>query len=117
MTSAAAPSLTAQAARDSAGVADGTRTRYCVHQEATNAAAAEEITQDLAHGPRALQQSLVKGLCVGSSPCSLSLHRRASLRPLTVKLSGRAQALDWSRGRILSSSARGDTTDFHGPLQ
>src|SRR2546423_15330156 len=37
--------------------------------------------------------------------------------PLTVKLSGRAQALDWSRGRILSSSARGDTTDFHGPLQ
>jgi len=36
---------------------------------------------------------------------------------LTVKLSGRAQALDWSRGRILSSSARGDTTDFHGPLQ
>jgi len=37
--------------------------------------------------------------------------------PLTVKLSGRAQALDWSRGRILSSSARGDTTDPHGPLQ
>ena len=36
---------------------------------------------------------------------------------LTVKLSGRAQALDWSRGRILSSSARGDTTGLHGPLQ
>jgi hypothetical protein len=24
---------------------------------------------------------------------------------------------DWSRGRTLSSSARGDTTDAHGPLQ
>jgi hypothetical protein len=36
---------------------------------------------------------------------------------LTVKLSGRAQAPDWSRGRILSPRARGDTTEFHGPLQ
>src|SRR5437899_489206 len=84
---------------------------------ATNAAEAEEITQDLAHGPRALLQPQTKSLCLGSSPLSLSLHRRIWLRPLTVKLSGRAQALDWSRGRILSSSARGDTTDFHGPLQ
>jgi hypothetical protein len=37
--------------------------------------------------------------------------------PLTEKLSGRAQAPDWSRGRILSSHARGDTTELHGPLQ
>jgi hypothetical protein len=36
---------------------------------------------------------------------------------LTVKLRGRTQAPDWSRGRTLSSSARGDTTDSHGPLQ
>ena len=34
-----------------------------------------------------------------------------------MKLSGRAEALDWSRGCILSSSSRGDTTEFHGPLQ
>ena len=37
---------------------------------ATNAAEAEEITQDLAHGPRALPQSQTKGLCLGSSPLS-----------------------------------------------
>src|SRR5437763_16027171 len=56
---------------------------------ATNAAEAEEITQDLTHGPRALPQSQTKGLCLGSSPLSLSLHRRIRLRPLTVKLRGR----------------------------
>ena len=37
--------------------------------------------------------------------------------PLTVKLSGRTQASDRSRGRILFSRARGDTTERHGPLQ
>ena len=36
---------------------------------------------------------------------------------LTVKLSGRTQASDRSRGRILFSRARGDTTERHGPLQ
>jgi hypothetical protein len=36
---------------------------------------------------------------------------------LTVKLSGRVQAPDWSRGRILSPRARGDSIEFHGPLQ
>src|SRR5947207_2627781 len=36
---------------------------------------------------------------------------------LTVKLSGRTQASDWSRGRTLSSRARGDTAEHHGPLQ
>src|SRR5205807_437406 len=50
---------------------------------ATNAAEAEEITQHLAPGPRALPQSQTKGLCLGSSPLSLSLHRRIWLRPLT----------------------------------
>src|SRR5580658_10924814 len=36
---------------------------------------------------------------------------------LTVKLRGRAEALDQSRGRTMSSRARGDTTEHHGPLQ
>jgi hypothetical protein len=36
---------------------------------------------------------------------------------LTVKLRGRAQASDWSRGCTLSSRTRGDTTALHGPLQ
>jgi len=40
-----------------------------------------------------------------------------SLRRLTVKLRGRAQAPDWSRGCTLSPRTRGDTTDSHGPLQ
>src|SRR5207253_4628657 len=79
---------------------------------ATNAAEAEEITQDLTHGPRALPQSQTKGLCLGSSPLSLSLHRRIRLRPLTVKLSGRTQAPDQSRGRTMSSRAHGDTTEL-----
>src|SRR5262249_19183918 len=39
------------------------------------------------------------------------------LRTLTVKLRGRAQVPDWSRGCTLSSRTRGDTTDSHGPLQ
>src|SRR2546423_8314320 len=42
---------------------------------ATNAAEAEEITQDIAHGPRALPQSQTKGLRLGSSPLLLSFHR------------------------------------------
>jgi hypothetical protein len=36
---------------------------------------------------------------------------------LTVKLTGRPEAPDWSRGCTLSSRTRGDTTDSHGPLQ
>src|SRR5437660_11168144 len=36
---------------------------------------------------------------------------------LTVKLRGRAQASDWSRGRTLSSRARGETTARHGTLR
>src|SRR6184192_3402768 len=36
---------------------------------------------------------------------------------LTVKLSGRTQAPDQSRGRTMSSRAHGDTTELHGPLQ
>src|ERR1700733_298226 len=44
-------------------------------------------------------------------------HRPSVLGPLTVKLRGRTQAPNWSRGRTISSRARGDTTDSHGPLQ
>jgi hypothetical protein len=33
-----------------------------------------------------------------------------------VKLSGRAQGPDWSRGCKLSFCTRGDTTEPHGPL-
>src|SRR5207253_2326846 len=85
---------------------------------ATNAAEAEKITQDLAHGPRALLQSQTKGLCLGSSPLSLSLHRRICLRPLTVKLRGRTTTPDERRGRTLSPGARGaKPTTPHGPLQ
>src|SRR5205807_8008027 len=85
---------------------------------ATNAAEAEEITQDRAHGPRALPQSQTKGLCLGASPLSLSLHRRIWLRPLTVKLRGRAPRPDKRRRRILSFSAGGaPPPTHHGPLQ
>jgi hypothetical protein len=38
-------------------------------------------------------------------------------RLLTVKLRGRAPTPDERRGRTLSFSARGDTTEHHGPLQ
>src|SRR5205823_2319091 len=69
-------------------------------------------------GPRALPQSQTKGLCLGSLPLSLSLHRRIRLRPLTVKLNGRAEAPDWRRGRTISSSARGaQPPAHHGPFQ
>jgi len=36
---------------------------------------------------------------------------------LTVKLRGRAEAPDQSRGCKLSSRTRGETTALHGPLQ
>jgi len=36
---------------------------------------------------------------------------------LTVKLRGRIEAPEWSRGCTLSSRTGGDTTDSHGPLQ
>jgi hypothetical protein len=39
------------------------------------------------------------------------------LSNLTVKLRGRAQAPDWSRGRTVTTRARGETTVLHGPLQ
>ncbi len=41
-----------------------------------------------------------------------------SSRRLTVKLTGRAQALDWRPVRTLSSRARGaEPPTLHGPLQ
>src|SRR5215469_18829750 len=42
---------------------------------------------------------------------------KCSLGRLTVKLRGRPEAPDWSRGCTLSFRTRGDTTDSHGPLQ
>ena len=47
----------------------------------------------------------------------LSVTSRCYQNRLTVKLSGRPQARDSSRGCTLSSSTRGDTADSHGPLQ
>src|SRR5215469_9796573 len=46
-------------------------------------------------------------------------HRCSSVMTycLTVKLRGRPEAPDWSRGCTLPSRTRGDTTDSHGPLQ
>jgi|HubBroStandDraft_3_1064219.scaffolds.fasta_scaffold88619_2 hypothetical protein len=38
-------------------------------------------------------------------------------RRLTVKLRGRQETPDWSRGCTMSSRTRGDTTDCHGSLQ
>jgi hypothetical protein len=40
-----------------------------------------------------------------------------TVKSLEVKLRGRPEAPNWSRGCTLSSRARGDTTDYHGPLQ
>jgi hypothetical protein len=57
----------------------------------------------------------------GQSHLSRSMQnylRRLSLRPLTVKLRGRTEALDQRRGRILSFRARGAQPQaHHGPLQ
>jgi hypothetical protein len=39
------------------------------------------------------------------------------IRLLTDELRGRPEAPDQSRGRTLSSRARGETIDVHGPLQ
>src|ERR1700728_736701 len=47
----------------------------------------------------------------------LSETEWGACRDLTVKLRGRTQAPDQSRGCTLSSCTRGDTTDCHGPLQ
>jgi hypothetical protein len=52
---------------------------------------------------------------VGSLNSSRRLSSLSAL--LTMSLSGRTQAPDWSRGRTLSSRARGETTAHHGPLQ
>src|SRR5580658_1943423 len=46
-----------------------------------------------------------------------SVWRHLVMCGLTVKLRGRPEALDWSRGRTLFPRARGDTTEHHGPLQ
>jgi hypothetical protein len=47
----------------------------------------------------------------------LTLTSQEDSKRLTVKLRGRAQAPDWSRGCKLSFRTRGHTTDSHGPLQ
>ena len=47
----------------------------------------------------------------------LDLVEVPTRRPLTVKLRGRTEAPDWSRGRTISSRARGDATEPHGTLQ
>src|SRR5262249_36773700 len=46
----------------------------------------------------------------------VSVVRRVHSR-LTVKLRGRSMPPDQSRGRTISSRARGDTTEHHGTLQ
>ena len=51
------------------------------------------------------------------SLCNVPTESLSAWRLLTVKLRGRAEASAWRRGRTLSSSARGDTTEHHGPLQ
>jgi hypothetical protein len=47
----------------------------------------------------------------------LKFHAQASSWLLTVKLRGREKEPGQSRGRTLSSRARGDTTEPHGTLQ
>jgi hypothetical protein len=66
---------------------------------------------------RASPRLQAKRLGLGSSVSSISLPSRILSRTLTVKLRGRVEAPDQSRGRTLSSRARGDTTEHHGPLQ
>jgi hypothetical protein len=46
----------------------------------------------------------------------VSLDRAPDFGSLTVKLKGRAEAPNQSRGRTISPRARGDTTEHHGPL-
>jgi len=46
-----------------------------------------------------------------------TMWRHLPMCGLRVKLRGRPEAPDWSRGCTLSSRTRGDTTDVHGPLQ
>src|SRR5947207_2190140 len=85
---------------------------------ATNAAEAEEITQDLAHGPRALPQSQTKGLCLVSFSLLRPLPRPTLFPYTTLFRSGRAEAPDARRGRTLSSSARGaQPPAHHGPFE
>jgi hypothetical protein len=84
---------------------------------ATNAVPTDSASDNLTNCPRVLLQFQTKGLGLGSQQLSLSPHSRILLRTLTVKLRGRTEAPDQSRGCTLSSRTRGDTTDFHGPLQ
>src|SRR6202008_2783207 len=65
----------------------------------------------------ARRAAVTKPLLGFAEVLSCSFHTVSNQAVLTVKLSGRAEAPDWSRGRILSSCARGDTIELHGPLQ
>src|SRR5580700_2761819 len=68
--------------------------------------------------PRSFTRNSTPGM---SRECLVSIGTEYNLRPpawpLTVKLRGRAEALDWSRGCRLSSRTRGHTTEHHGPRQ
>ena len=59
--------------------------------------------------------SSLQRLAMGSK--RFAAAKLVGARRLTVKLRGRPQTPNWSRGCTISSSARGDTTDVHGPLQ
>src|SRR5437016_7899245 len=72
------------------------------------------------HGPPARAQT--EALTEGSWPSRAESGSLPTggflLRPLTVKLNGRAEAPDWRRGRTISSSARGaQPPAHHGPFQ
>src|SRR3979409_109069 len=76
------------------------------------------------HNPTAAAKMMVRsGAAPMTSKTSPTLthidlrYSRMDKCGLTEKLSGRIVAPAWSRGCPLSSSTRGDTTEFHGPLQ
>ncbi len=68
--------------------------------------------------PRSFTRNSTPGM---STECLVSIGTEYTPRPpawpLTVKLRGRTEAPDWTRGCTLSFCTRGDTTDSHGPLQ
>ncbi len=69
---------------------------------------------------RIVRGKVAKAMATAAKTRSATLHRTSAAFTcaLTVKLSGRTQAPDQSRGRTLSSRARGAYRQTaHGPLQ
>ena len=95
------------------------RPRWHVHTELSSDRDGSGFNRVLELSVAALRADVFAAVLLEHAYDLADFHQEVAslLRCITVKLRGWPQPPDWSRGRTISSRARGDTTERHGTLQ